>query len=171
MVIKYMKQTCTSLLMALMVVLPVYGEENSRPCDVNHQISLLALADMDLSGYEKKSYKFRTRHANGPTMDYYYDGDILKAIVSNSGEFYTGRTETTFYFESRENYMYERIKYFYIWPLDRDNFNIVATEQVRFLVCQNKPSPSFVFGGAMDGHYRDSNLALERVLRYAPRAN
>ncbi|MGI9251932.1 MAG: hypothetical protein ACR2PR_12215 [Pseudohongiellaceae bacterium] len=169
MVIKYMKLTCTSLLMTLMVILPVYGEEDSRYCDADRRISLLALADMDLSGYEKKSRSLDVP-AEGTSIDYYYDGDILKAIIAKYYR-HAGRTEVTYYFESRENYMLEEIRYFYTRPFDIDNFSAVATDQDRFLICKNRISPVYGFGTFEQLHtryYSRSNSRLERLLEYAP---
>ncbi|MGI9251936.1 MAG: hypothetical protein ACR2PR_12235 [Pseudohongiellaceae bacterium] len=173
MVIKYMKRTCTSLLMTLMVILPVYGEENPQPCDVNHQISLVALVDMDLSSYEKESI-ILSLSAEGTPVDYYYDEGILKAIVAR---FYghAGRTERAFYFESRENYLVDVTRYFYTWPPDYDTRkrSIVGTYHARFVVCQNRLWPSFVYGGyePMDTHYNNSSGSLETLLEHDPRGN
>ncbi|MGI9251931.1 MAG: hypothetical protein ACR2PR_12210 [Pseudohongiellaceae bacterium] len=163
MVIKYMKRTCTSLLMTLMVILPVYGEEDPQPCDVDHILSLVALLDMDLSGYEKESRSLGLS-AEGTVVEYYYEGDVLKAIV---GGFYghSGRLLLAFYFESQENYMVELIDYTYTWPPDTNNWGVAGKNQVSFPVCQNKLSYGF---RNYRHHHDDSNRVLKTFLEHAP---
>ncbi|MGI9251933.1 MAG: hypothetical protein ACR2PR_12220 [Pseudohongiellaceae bacterium] len=168
MVTKYMKRTCTNLLMTLMVILPVYAEEDPRPCDVNHILSLLALLDMDLSGYEKES-RHLDLSAEGTVVDYYYEEDVLKAIV---GGYYrhSGRLLVAFYFESQENYMVELIEYTYTWPFDVDNWGIAGKNQFSFPVCQNELSYGFSDYRSRYNH-ETSNRVLKTLLEHAPRGN